>query len=316
MWWAFRGPVISRAVFLVVCRASRVSIIPATSNGASRSATTDLSPRLSGTWRCPRITARSWVIAATGNTCPVAVRLPCNSFPSIAAAGRSPAGAGWVTARAAARRCSRSAGSPSAVAITGAGPSPLTTSAADPQVAVSRASPSRLARTRRKVRSLGTRYRPRSGLNRAPRRRRTFCGVRAAHRRIAVTESLPTTSVAQAVRTRITSSGCRRPRNRRGSGTCRNRSSSDDAIDNESTRAGSAASSASHRARSARWSTTGTIREDDDTGATPKTIFRSRQPKDHQSRARPATPASSDPQPRQNTPRRNNAGAVPDARHD
>lgn len=102
MWWAFRGPVISRAVFLVVCRASRVSIIPATSNGASRSATTELSPRLSGTWRCPRITARSWVIAATGNTCPVAVRLPCNSFPSIAAAGRSPAGAGWVTARAAA----------------------------------------------------------------------------------------------------------------------------------------------------------------------------------------------------------------------
>lgn len=38
------------------------------------------------------------------------VRVPCSSFPSAAAAGRSPAGAGWVTALVTARRCSRSAG--------------------------------------------------------------------------------------------------------------------------------------------------------------------------------------------------------------
>ena len=176
--------------------------------------------------------------------------------------------------------------------MTGIGALPRMTSAAYPQVAVSRASPSRSVRTRRKVRSLGTTYRPCSGLNRAPRRCRTSCGVRAAHCRIAVTQSLPATNVAHAVRTRITSSGCRNPRSRRGSGTSRNRCTSDDATDNGSTAPGPAASSASHNARSARWPTTGSIREDDDTSATPGTIFRTRHPKDHQSRARPTTPTS------------------------
>ncbi|MCW2690339.1 MAG: hypothetical protein JWR37_5229 [Mycobacterium sp.] len=272
---------------------------------------TVFSPRLSGTWRWPRITPRSWVIAATRNTCPVGMRVPRSSFPSIAAAGSSPAGTGWVTAHSTARRCSRSTG-PSAAA-TGVGASPRTTSAAYPQAAVSRASPSRPATTRRKVRSLGTVYRPRSGLNRAPMRCRTSCGVRAAHCRIAATESFPTTSVAHAVSTRITNSGRRRPRSRRGSGTCRSRSSSDDATDNgkavtESAATESPASSASHNARSARWSTTGLIGEDDDTSATPETIFWHRHP-ERSSEWR--SPNNSTHRPILNTDRTSQAGTTP-----
>jgi hypothetical protein len=152
-------------------------------------------------------------------------------------------------------------------------------------------------------------------------------GSAPAHRRIAVTESLPVTNVAHALSTRITNNGCRSPRNRRGSGACRNRrgsgacrnrSSSDDATDNGSAATASAAtepaaSSASRRARSARWSTTGWIGEDDNTSAAPGTIFRSRHPKDPQSRVRPINPALSGIQPRQNTPSRNSAGAVGNA---
>ena len=77
-------------------------------------------------------------------------------------------------------------------------------------------------------------------------RPRTSWLVPAAHCQIAVTQSLPTTSVAHAANTKITTSGCRRPRGSRGSGTSASRIASDDARS-----CGSAASSASHNARSA-----------------------------------------------------------------
>jgi len=129
------------------------------------------------------------------NTRPAAVTVPRSSFPSIAAAGSSPAGAGWVTARVAARRCSRSTGpaGPAGAGRTGAGLTPRTTSLAYPPIAASNASPSNACNTRRNVRSLGTRYRPVRGSNRAPIRCRTSCEVRAAHCQIAATQSLPTT---------------------------------------------------------------------------------------------------------------------------
>ena len=154
-------------------------------------------------------------------------------------------------------------------ASTGTGALPRTTSAANPQVCRSRASPSRSPNTRRKVRSLGTTNLPRSGSRRAPNRARTSCEVPTAHCRIADTESLPTTNVAHAANAKITTSSWRRPRRFRRSTTSRNRVSSDD--DGPTT---PDSTWISLRARSANWPRTGLIDEDDDTGAAPETNFR------------------------------------------
>jgi hypothetical protein len=67
--------------------------------------------------------------------------------------------------------------------------------------------------------------------------------------------------------------------------------------------------SASLKARSASWSTTGPTGEDDDTSATPETIFWRKHRKIIRSRARLTTPALSVPN-TDNISSRNNAGAV------
>ena len=76
--------------------------------------------------------------------------------------------------------------------------------------------------------------------------------------------------------------GAIRPRGRRGSGTRCNRATSGGTIGNGSAAPGSTTNSASHNARSARWSTTESIREDNVRSATPWMIFRTSHPKDHQ----------------------------------
>ena len=137
-----RGPVISRAVFLVVCRASRVSIMPATSRGCQQSAITVFSPRLSGDLALAQDRA-AWCGRSRRPGTPARSRCGCRATVSRrsrrrAAArpgpGGSPPGSrpGVAPVRPARR----------AAAMTGTGAAPRTTSAAYPQVAVSRASPS------------------------------------------------------------------------------------------------------------------------------------------------------------------------------
>ena len=234
-----------------------------------------------------------WSMAATRNTRPPSgVRAPRRAFPSTAAAGSSPSGAGCCTARWATRRSSRSGG-PGVAATTGAGTAPWATSAAQPPIAASNASASRLASTRRKVRSLGTRNRPVSGLRRAFRRPSLSWEARAAHCQIAVTESPPTTSVAHAASASTTTNGCRRPRRRRRSGTFDSLATSADCL-----WAGSAAEASSRSARPANWSRGDFDGQDTDTSAAPGTIFRLRPPKDHQEPRSPVTtPRRTHPKP-------------------
>ena len=121
---------------------------PAVSTPASSAWTWPASPFLSGIWRWPRTTPLTGEIAPSRNARPPAgVRAPRRALPSSAAAGSSPGGTRWSPARCAARRCSRSGGPPAA-GSTGTGAIPPTTSAANPQVSRSRASPSRSPSTR------------------------------------------------------------------------------------------------------------------------------------------------------------------------
>jgi hypothetical protein len=227
----------------------------------------------------------TWEIAPSKNTgLPARVPDPRATLPSTATAGSSPGGAGRSFARWRARRSSRSTG-PGVRGTTGTGAPPRITSAANPQVARSRASASRSLSTRRKVRSLGTRYRPRDGSRRAPIRSRTSRDVPADHCQIAATELLPTTSVAHAARTSTTTSSCRRPRRLLRSGTCESLMNSDEAGE-----AGSDMSWVSWRARSASRSRAGLIEDRVDTSATPGMIFWRKHLKDHQESRSPVNP--------------------------
>jgi hypothetical protein len=60
-WWAPSSSVISRAVFLVVCRAFRGSTMPAVSNWDSKCRAAAPSPCLSATCRWPKTTSLAWV---------------------------------------------------------------------------------------------------------------------------------------------------------------------------------------------------------------------------------------------------------------